>query len=126
MPTIPSNQAANLLNTLLSLANQVVGVANAVNDASDLWTNASIANTLNAFPTAIVNDDGTLGDADTVPTTGHPIDVRVEPGSQIHRSYSAQDAAGLLTGLQGIRDAIQGKAVAANGALVQLLAKAIG
>lgn len=115
-------QAANLANTMIALVAELQQIATAVTSCSNQWTNLSAANLLNAFPTAPLSSTGGIGSADGSPNTAHPINVTVSPGSEINRAISANNLASMLTYLQGVQSAINGSAVSANGAALQLLA----
>lgn len=118
----PQTQAVGLVNSLISLVQTVTAEAGSIDDLSALWTSAAVANTVNAFATRALNADGSLGAADATPNNQHPID----PAVGVSKALSANDIAGILTSLQGVRDVVNGKAVAANGATISLFAKCLG
>jgi hypothetical protein len=118
-------QAANVANQIISLTSALYGIGQQISQASAAWTNLSVANKLNAFPTAALTSTGGLGTPDGAPVDSNPINVGVAPGTAISRAISANDLAALLGYLQGIATAIGGGAVGANGAAVQLVAKAV-
>jgi hypothetical protein len=122
MSVTPETQAAAVANALINLAAALNGIQQQINTASAQWTNLSVANKLQAFPTTALLASGALGTADVSPVQTNPIDTRVATGSDISRPISYGSIAGLLTYLQGVSTAIGGGAVSANGAAVQLVA----
>lgn len=118
-------QAAAVVNNIIAMCAQLNGVAASIASISALWTNLSVANKINAFPTAPMSTNGTLGVADGTPTVANPIDVRVSPGSDISRAISPNNIASMLTFIQGVQSAINGSAVSINGAAAQLQALAL-
>lgn len=126
MPTITQEtQAAAVANNIIAMCAQLNGIAAAIAAISTQWTNLSVANKVNAFPTAPLLTTGALGTADGSPTVANPIDVRVSPGSDISRAISPNNLASMLTFIQGVQSAINGSAVSANGAASQLVALAL-
>ena len=120
------DQTAGIANQIISLTSQLYGIGQAINLLSSQWTNLSVANKLNAFPTSPLTPTGGItspGDAEPVVTD--PIDITQNPGSLLSRAMSANDLAGLLTFLQGVASVIGGGAVSANGAAAQLIAKTL-
>lgn len=118
-------QVAALANSMMLLVAQLNGPSGtlaqiqAINTA---WTQLSAANKLNAFPTAAATTTGALGTADVTPVVSNPINVGVNPGTELLRGISANNLASINTYLQGIAAALQGSAVSANGAAPQLVA----
>ena len=125
LPT-QETQAATIANQILALTAAMYSITQQISAVSAGWTNLSVANKLNVFPTAPGTTTGGLGTADSTPNVANPIDVRVAPGSAINVAVSSNNIAGMLTYLQGIQLAINGSAVSANGAAAQLLAIASG
>ena len=118
-------QAAALANDIITLTQNLHDVGQRIAEVSSQWTDVSVADKLNAFPTAAMLATGELGAADATPDVAHVIDPRTELGALLAISLSANDIAGLLTFLQGINACIGGEAVAANGAAPQLIAKCL-
>ena len=118
-------QTANTVNTMMSLLAQFAALQQQVDTTSAQWTNLSVANMINAFPTAALATTGALGTADGSPNVAHVIDTRTTDGALINRAISANDLASILTVLQGISSVIKGSAVSANGATVSLIAKVL-
>lgn len=117
-------QAADVVNQIISITASVSQLAQQIASVSTQWTNLSVANMVNAFPTAPALTTGALGTADGTPNVAHPIDVRTTDGALISRAISANDIAGMLTFLQGVQSVVNGSAVSANGAAASLIAKA--
>lgn len=123
--TTPQNQVAEIANRLIALGGAMAQQGQQIANLAAEWTNLSVANSLDAFPTAPLLPTGGLGTADATPDPANPIDVRTTDGAMINRALSANDIAGILTSLKGVSDVIKGLAVAANGATVQLFAKCL-
>jgi len=117
-------QAAAVANQVIALTSALQGIAVQISAVSTQWTNLSVANMLNAFPTAPLLSTGALGTADGSPVNTHPVDIRTADGGLITRAVSAANISSMLTFLQGVQQAINGSAVSANGAAAQLLALA--
>jgi hypothetical protein len=118
-------QAAAVANTLIAQLAQAASLQAQIDATVTEWTTLSVANMINAFPTAVFLTTGALGTADGSPNVAHPIDTRTADGALITRAISANDIAGIVTGLNGISAAIKGQAVSANGALASLIAKVL-
>ena len=122
MNVSPQDQAIATLNHLLLVANQLNVLKADIDATAAQWTNFSIANKVNAFPTAPLLGSGAYGTADNSPVVSNPVDTRVV--NTLLVGLSPNNFAGLLTVLQGVSTAIGGGSVSANGAAVQLLALA--
>lgn len=116
------DQAIAVANQMFSAANQCSTLASQLTALHTTWTNLSVANKLNAMPTAPLLTTGALGTPDGSPNTANPIDTRVSGLSGISKAMSANNVASLDTYLQGIISAIGGGAISANGSAPQLLA----
>ena len=125
MAVTPETQVADVVNQILAISASLNGTAAQIAAVSAKWTNLSVANKINAFPTAALLTTGALGTADVSPVVANPIDVRTTDGGLISRAISANTIAGLLTYLQGIQTAIGGGAISANGASVQQVAQTL-
>lgn len=121
MPT-QETQVDSIANTIINLTSAVDGIRQQINAVSAAYTNLSAATKLNNFPTAPLTTTGGLGTADASPVVTNPIDTRTVIGGGISRAVSANNLAGMMTGLQGIATVINGGSVAANGAWQQLVA----
>jgi hypothetical protein len=121
--TTQATQTIVTVNSILSLASTLNGIALQIAGISSLWTNLSMANKVNAMPTTGLTVIGDLGAPDQTPNVANPIDTRTLP--TITHALSANDIAGLLTWLQGVQTVINGGSVSANGAAAQLIAKCL-
>ena len=126
MPTTPQNQAANFLNTLISLGASLDSIRTAIDAAANFANEAGGAGILSAFPTAPLSADGSLGTPDATPDTSHPIDTRTPAGELLSRAFTANDAVALLNALGGVANVIRGQALTANGQTPTLIAKCVG
>lgn len=124
MSTTRETQAAGVANLILQLVAQAQSLKLSIDQASATWTNLSVANMINAFPSAPTLTTGALGTADGTPNVANVIDTRTVDGALLLRAISANDIASMLTFLQGVSSCIGGSAVSANGAAVSLIAKA--
>lgn len=125
MATTRQTQAADVANGIIGLVAQAQNLKASIDALSSRWTNLSVANMVNAFPTAPTLTNGALGTADVTPNVVNVIDVRTVDGALIGRAISANDIASMLTFLQGLSTCIGGGAVSANGAAASLTAKAM-
>lgn len=116
------DQAAAVVNEMISIAATLYGIKGRIDAASSAWTNLGVANMINAFPTAPRLTSGGLGTADVSSTVANPIDTRIAVGNLLTMAISPNNLASLLTVLQGLSTGIGGGAVSANGAAVQLIA----
>lgn len=117
------NQVAAISNKIVNLLGQADSLRLQINAVSSDWTNLGAATKLNAFPTAAITSTGALGTVDVSPNNANPIDTRgTLAGAQLSGAISANNIAGMLTGLQGIATVVNGGSVAANGALASLIA----
>lgn len=116
------DQAIAVANQLVTLVNQLTGIATQISTASATWTNLSAANKINALSTAAALPTGGLGSADVSPTVTNPVDTRVSGQGNLSKAMSANNIAALVTYLTGVQSAINGSAVGANGTAVQLQA----
>lgn len=115
-------QAADIANSIIQITATLYGMSQQINQLNAQWTNLSVANKLNAFPTAPLLATGAIGTADGTPVVTNPINTGVAPGSLVHRPISPSNFASLLTYINGVSAAISGSAVSANGAAAQLTA----
>ena len=118
------SQAIAMANTITGLCQQLAAIEDAINLVSGQYTQLQGATVLGALATCAANADGSLGAADTTPTTGHVIDTRVFPA--LSRAQSAYDIGAALTGLQAVAALLAGSPPTQQGQMPQILAKFIG
>lgn len=127
--------AATLNSQTIALANQAIGLIGQLNtlvgqiDAlTAQWTQLAAATQLAAFPTCALNADGTLGTADTSPSTatGHVIDTRTATASGLNRATSAYNIGLAENLLADVASLLGGNAVAAQAGFPSILAQLTG
>jgi hypothetical protein len=117
----PQTQAIGTANQLISLAVQLMAIYQQMVVIDAAWTDNSMANTMNALATAVLNADGSVGAVDGTPNTAHPI-----TNISLQRSMSATQITQLKTVLDNIVTYVNGGAVSATASARGILNSASG
>lgn len=121
-----NTQTVALANQVMALMQQLGTLQGQIAAAVEQWTQINAATQLAGMATCALNADGTLGAADTSPSTanGHVIDTRLTTGlARAESAYSIGLAENLLASVNTL---LGGSAVAAQSAFPNILAMMTG
>lgn len=121
MSTTPQTQAAQVANGLISAAQQLMNVYQAMVQLDAQWTDQGVATILANMATGVQNTDGSVGAADGSPNVAHPI-----TSALLSRSISSTQIGQLKTILDGLVTYINGSAVTTQASARPILNVAIG
>jgi hypothetical protein len=124
MAVNPQTQAIAVINQLENLAIQLMAIYQQMVVLDAAWVDNSMANTINALGTVVLNADGSTGAADGTPNTAHPIDPNKYPS--LSRTLSATQITQLKTILDNIVTYVNGSAVSATASARAILNSAFG
>lgn len=114
MPATPQSQAINGANDLLFVMQQLQQVRATVDNYVRQYVAANYSAEWNAFPTAAVNADGSLGTADATPNTARPIDTRIANVSGLQVPLSATNLVNGVALLQALQAFFTNQVVATS------------
>jgi hypothetical protein len=120
----PQSQAVGIINEILQAAIDMDSLYERVVSISQRWTDDSVANTVNALQTTALNADGSQGTPDVAPNVAHPLNPQLYPA--LIRAVSANQVAGMLTIIQGLKTYVEGGAVSATASARAILNSACG
>jgi len=126
MTATVQSQAIQNANQIISLAQQLLGLYQAITNVNNAWNDDGSLTVVQALATAAQNTDGSLGVADATPNAAHPIDTRVAANSTLSRAVSANNIASALTQLNNIASFINGNALSATAGVRSLLNQVSG
>jgi len=110
MPT-KQTAAVNGANLLFSLMKQLQNFRAQVNDFVTQYNDNNWGAIWNAWPTAALATDGSLGTADGTPNTLHPIDTRIAALANLASPNAANDLTSAVTALQAFQSFLTNAAV---------------
>jgi hypothetical protein len=117
-------QAIQNVNTIISLAQQLLALSTSITSINNAWQDDGTANVINAMGTQALNTDGSLGAADGSPNNAHPMNLTTYP--TLSRAISANQVASLLTVLNNIPVYVSGSSVSATAGVRGILNAATG
>jgi hypothetical protein len=118
------SQVIGLANQMNGIAAQLVGLQALLTAINEQWSALDGQTVMNAMGTCAQNADGSIGAADSSPTTGHPINPATYP--TLNRATSAYNYGATLTVLQQLLNLLNGAAVTQQTTAPTILAEMTG
>jgi hypothetical protein len=120
----PQTQSIQVVNGLIMLAQQLMGLYSQLEMLDAQWTDQNVATTIAAMTTAALNADGSIGANDGTPNSAHPLSPVAYP--MLMRSMSSTQIGQLKSTLDAVVTYINGGAVSANPGARAILNGAVG
>lgn len=114
MAASPQSQAIQTANSIMSLAQQLLGIYQQMVILDAAWTDDAVATTIAAMTTTALGADGAPGAADGSPNIAHPISLTAYPA--FSRAVSSNQIGQAKTIMDGIVAYVGGSAVTTQAA----------